>query len=237
MSNDAVQGSITSKLTILKKGTFIRWKRHLLNHLTARELDQYILEIVPIPEETDIEAGHKYRREQARVMEIIENSVDSENQQWISITSDPKVVYEELCTQHGSSDGILTASIISQITAARLQPGQTLSNFLNHIQGLHNTYFDYVSNDPEMKISSKVLAIFLLNSLPDRYDSITQHFLSNLSSLKCSDVFTRLRMEASRTSGPESTSVFVSRTQSTSHRASYKASSRPHLAVGKNPKD
>ncbi|KAG0145623.1 hypothetical protein CROQUDRAFT_93610 [Cronartium quercuum f. sp. fusiforme G11] len=139
MSNDVAQGNATSKLTILKKGSFIRWKRHLLNHLTARELDQYILKVVPIPEETDVEARCKYRRERARVMEIIENSVDSENQQWIGITSDPKVVYNELCAQHGSSDRILTASIISQITAAKLQPGQTLSNFLNHVQGLHNT--------------------------------------------------------------------------------------------------
>ncbi|KAG0138987.1 hypothetical protein CROQUDRAFT_102415 [Cronartium quercuum f. sp. fusiforme G11] len=210
MSNDMAQGITTSKLTILKKGSFICWKRHLLNHLTARELEQYVLEIIPMPSESNLEEKRKYCRERARVMEILENSIDSENQQWIGNASDPKVAYDNLCAQHGSSNGILTTSIISQITTARLQPGQSLSDFLNHIQGLHNTYFDYVMDDPEMKISSKILAIFLLNSLPDRYESITQHFLSNLSLLKCTDVFTRLRMEASCSIGTESVMAFIS---------------------------
>ncbi|KAG0148621.1 hypothetical protein CROQUDRAFT_90123 [Cronartium quercuum f. sp. fusiforme G11] len=180
-----------------------------------------------------MEACQKFCQEQARVMEILENSVDSENRQWIGTTSDLKVAFDNLCAQHDSSNGVLTALIISQITTARLQLGQTLSNFLNHVQGLHNTYFDYISSDPEMKISSKILAIFLLNSLPDRYELITQHFLSNLLTLKCADVFTHLHMEATRTSGPESANVYLSRTLSTTKPSHH----RQRLAVGKNSKD
>ncbi|KAG0150523.1 hypothetical protein CROQUDRAFT_38084, partial [Cronartium quercuum f. sp. fusiforme G11] len=124
------QGITTSKLTILEKDSFIHWKRHLLNHLTARELEQYVLEIVPMPSKSNLEEKRKYCQEWAQVMEILENSVDSENQQWIGNASDPKVAYDNLCAQHGSSNGILTASIISQITTVRLQPGQSLSDFL-----------------------------------------------------------------------------------------------------------
>ncbi|KAG0144738.1 hypothetical protein CROQUDRAFT_23549, partial [Cronartium quercuum f. sp. fusiforme G11] len=97
----------------LEKGSFVRWKRHLINHLTAREIKQYILEDLTAPDPKDTEACRKYRCERARVMEILENSVDSENHQWISTTSDPKVAFDNLCAQHGSSDGVLTASIIS----------------------------------------------------------------------------------------------------------------------------
>ncbi|KAG0139412.1 hypothetical protein CROQUDRAFT_101565 [Cronartium quercuum f. sp. fusiforme G11] len=187
MSSDAVQGSTNTKLMILEKVT---------------------------PDHDDTEACQKFCQERPRVMEILKNLVNSENQQWIGTTLDPKVTFDNLCAQRGSSDGVLTASIISQITTAHLQPGQTLSNFLNHVQGLHNTYFDYIFSDPEMKISSKILAIFLLNSLPNRYESITQHFLYNLPTLKCADVFTCLQMEATCNSGPESANVYLSQTSS-----------------------
>ncbi|KAG0140430.1 hypothetical protein CROQUDRAFT_136707 [Cronartium quercuum f. sp. fusiforme G11] len=63
------------------------------------------------------------------------------------------------------------------------------------------------------------------------------NILSNLSSLKCLDVFMRLRMEASRNTGPETASVFVSRAPASAHRMFTHGSSRPHLAVGNNPKD
>ncbi|KAG0140429.1 hypothetical protein CROQUDRAFT_100140 [Cronartium quercuum f. sp. fusiforme G11] len=56
MSNDMAQENVTTKLTILGKGSFIRWKHHLLNHLTTRELDQYVLKVVPIPIDSDIKA-------------------------------------------------------------------------------------------------------------------------------------------------------------------------------------
>lgn len=61
-------------------------------------------------------------------------------------------------------DGVVTAQIISDITTSWLDPTQTLLAFIKFVQNLHNSLVDFSQDDPDMKVSSKMLEIFLLNT-------------------------------------------------------------------------
>lgn len=167
--------------------SFLRWKHNVRGHLKAEGLEELLTTSPSVP--TDAALPRTLTVNKAKAIRVIRNSINAENDDVIGDTDKPKDSWATLLAKHGSSDGVVTAAILSQIKNARLEPGQSILSFISHIQSLHNQLADFTSEDPDMKISSKMLGIFLLNALPkDWFGVIRQHFFSNLKTLKCADV-------------------------------------------------
>lgn len=217
------------RIVKLQKGTMLTWKSQLLTYLTARDLDLYITDDIKEPK--DAAELKVYRRNRAKVMEAIQATIEIDDYNSIS-TSDPKDAFDSLVKDHGSQSGLLTAGVIAQISSLKLLPGASLDEFLVKVQSLHKELDSYVSECPELRISSKILAIFLLNGLPLSFDNIVQTFLNQMKTLKVSKVKIRLCMESARASDPLAATALTVRAPGPS-----KNLNRKGVPIGPGPND
>lgn len=166
-------------------------------------------------------------------MEAIQSTIEIEDYNTIS-TTDPKIAFESLIKDHGSQSGLLTAGVIAQISSIKLQPGASLDDILVLVQSLHKELDSYVSEDIELRISSNILAIFLLNGLSLVFDNIVQTFLNQMETFNVSEVKIRLRMESARHSNPLAVTPLTAHASSSSQRISV---NKRGVVIGPNPSD
>lgn len=217
------------RIVKLRKGTMLTWKSQLLTYLTARDLDHYVTDEIKEPK--DVTELRTYRRNRARVMEAIQATIEIDDYNSIS-TTNPKEAFDSLIKDHGSQSGLLTAGVIAQISSLKLLPGASLDEFLAKVQSLHKELDSYVSEDPELRISSKILAVFLLNGLPISFDNIVQAFLNQMKTLNVSEAKIRLRMESARASDLLTATSLTVRVNNPS-----KSSNRRGIPIGPGPND
>lgn len=72
-----------------------------------------------------------------------------------------------------------------------------MDDYLAQTQSLHSRVRDLAWGDPDLKISDKLLAVVLVNSLPRaKFGTVVQQLLENIKTLTTSQVTARLRLEA-----------------------------------------
>lgn len=222
------------KIPELQSGNFSHWNKRFHFALQTRGLLKFLTEDSP---PADADGLATYRRQQGRVMEIMVGSVDATNDSLIQLTDTPKVAYEKLTKAHGSSGGILAAATICEIATARLEPGQSLSEFITRTRNLHNQLAQYTTADSGISLSSKILAIFLCNGLGKEFEYITAPFFADLSTLKVQAVMDRLVLETAKRSSSGQTSSSVSAFKSSSTSATAGGSTASNRRIGPGPND
>lgn len=186
-------------------------------------------------EPTDPSALGLHKRQQGRVMELILQSLDAANEALIELSDTPKVAYDKLAKAHGSSGGVLAAATICDIATARFEPGQSLSDFITRIRNLHNQLAQYATEDKDIALSPKLLAIFLLNGLGKDFDYLTAPFYADIKALTVQNVLYRLVLENAKQSSSDSSSASAFMTRSTSAPAAPVIPS--HRKIGTGPND
>lgn len=63
-------------------------------------------------------------------------------------------------------DGLETAALIAKVATSRYNGSDSVINFLDEINDLHTRLAKVTADDPDLKISDKLLAVFLLLSFP-----------------------------------------------------------------------
>lgn len=102
-------------------------------------------------------------------------------------------------------DGLEVAALIAKVATIRYNGSESVSSFLDSINDLHTQLSEVTANDPDLKISDKLLAVFLLLSFPgDQFGTIRDHLFGDLKSLNTSKVVSRLRTKSALNSVDES---------------------------------
>lgn len=202
-SSDSSSSDMSSKdsftqLPILKQGTFPMWEMGIQNLFEAKQLDHLLLpdSVIPSGKDATKEEIADYREKRGRAMTFILGSLDDVNKARITRGDTPYTAYTKLCKHHGSNEGILTASVIAEITSIRMG-SDSLSQFLTKIHLLHQNFAIYTSDDEDLKLSSKMLGLFLLNSLSSTYAVFKTQALKQIKTLKVEDLLAELDILAS----------------------------------------
>lgn len=97
------------------------------------------------------------------------------------------------------------ASLIAQIATIRFTGSESITSFLDSIKDLHTQLAQATSSDPDLKISDKLLAVFLLLSFPgDAFLTIRDQLFGELKTLTTAKVNSRLRTKSALSSVDES---------------------------------
>lgn len=145
------------KIPQLAPGMFSNWNKRLHFALKTRGLLSHLTSDVAPTNPAELDA---WERNQGRVLELILNSVDATNESLIDLTDTPKAAYDKLAKAHGSSGGVLAAAAICDIATARLEAGQSLSDFITRVRNLHGQLAQYATEDKDITLSPKLLATF-----------------------------------------------------------------------------
>lgn len=106
---------------------------------------------------------------------------------------DPKLAYKLLISQVSQDDGLKVASLIAKVATTRYTGTKTVSVFLDGINDLHTQLAKATAEEADLKISNKLLAVFLQLSFPgDQFGTIRDQFFGDLKSLTTSKVTSRL---------------------------------------------
>lgn len=134
---------------------------------------------------------------QAAVLHAIQSIVDDTNRAMIDSMDDPKSAYDALIVQHGSDDGFTAANTLTELFSTTYDPSTSMNDYLARIQDLHSRVRDLTSSDPDLKISDKLFAVVLVNSLPrSKYGTVVQQLLATIKTLTMPQVTARLRLKA-----------------------------------------
>lgn len=182
-----------SQLTILKQGTYCMWDMALRNLFQAKQISSLLLAESTVPSGPTATANEieDYLEKQGCAMTFILGSLDEINKARITIHNTPHTAYLKLAKHHASNKGILTAMVISEITTICMNT-DLLSQFLTKIHVLHRNLAIYTSDDEDLKISSKLLGIFLLNSLSANYANFKTPAFKQIKMLKVEDLLSEL---------------------------------------------
>lgn len=95
--------------------------------------------------------------------------------------------------RHGSDDGFTAANTLTELFSSRYNSEQSMTEYLAKTQALHSRFRDLTSGDPDLKISDKLFAVVLVNSLPRaKFGTVIQQLLASTKTLSTSQVIARL---------------------------------------------
>lgn len=179
----------------LSSGNLVSWKQGVKIHLKMNGLYGFIERDVDRPSSTpDCDV---FDMKQAAVLHAIRSTVDEANRATIDAMDNPKTAYDTLVSQHGADDGFTTANTLTELFSATYDPSTPMNTYLARIQDLHSRVRDLTCGDPDLKISDKLFAVVLINSLPRaKYGTIVQQLLANIKTLSIAQVTARLRLES-----------------------------------------
>ena len=146
---------------------------------------------------------------------------------------DPKKAYETLIKRISQDNGLEVAALIAQVTTIRYLGNESVSTFLDNMNNLHTKLSEATSQDPDLCISDKLLAVFLLMSFPgENFGTIRDQLFGDLKNLTTSKVVSRIKTKSALTSVDESvTAMAASANQLSGHTQPQPTPSRPVRSV------
>lgn len=95
--------------------------------------------------------------------------------------------------------------MIAKVATIWYNGSDTVSSFLDGINDLHTQLAEATADDMDLKISDKLLAVFLLLSFPgDQFVTIRDQLFGDLKGLSTAKVVSRLRTKSALNSVDES---------------------------------
>ena len=164
----------------------VDWKIGLKTYLRSRRLWKYLKREIVLSEEDlkDPDKVEDLEAELAGVLKIIRATVHPTRLPIIRGIEDPKQAYDTLLEQVSQDDGLEVAALIAKVANTRYNGSETVSTFLDGISDLHTQLAEATSSDPDLKISDKLLAVFLLLSFPgEQFGTIRDQLFGDLKSL------------------------------------------------------
>lgn len=153
----------------------------------------------------DIDKVEQLESERAGVFEIIRATVPTTRLPAIRGIEDPKKAYKLLVEQVSQDDGLEVAALIAKVATTRFSGSESVTSFLEGINDLHTQLAEATADNDDLKISDKLLAVFLLLSFPgEQFSTIRDQLFGDLKNLNTSKVMSRLRTKSALTSVDES---------------------------------
>lgn len=186
----------------LPSGNIVLWKQGLKFHLKMNGLYSFIECSYDCPTSSpDCDA---FDMRQAAVLHAIRSTVNEANRATIDSLDNPKVSYDTLVVQHGRNDGFTAANTLTELSSTRYNPDTSMIDYLAKTQALHSRVCDRTSGDLDLKISDKLFAVVLVNSLPRaKCSTVIQQLLVGIKTLSTAQVIARLCLEASSIASDE----------------------------------
>lgn len=146
----------------------VDWLLGLKTYLRGRKLWKHIERDTLLSEEDakDLEKVDQLECERATVLEVIRSTVSPTILPIIRGIKDPKKAFQVLVKRVSQDDGLETAALIAKVATSRYNGSDSVINFLDEINDLHTRLAKVTADDPDLKISDKLLAVFLLLSFP-----------------------------------------------------------------------
>lgn len=182
-----IHGSIP-KLTDTNK---VDWNLGLKTYLKDRKLWKHVDRdtSLSVEDQKDFDKVEQLECEQATTLEVIRATIPTTRLPAIRGIEDPKLAYKLLISQVSQDDGLEVASLIAKVATTRYSGTETASAFLDNINDLHTQLTEATAEDDDLKISDKLLAVFLLLSFPgDQFGTIRDQMFGDLKSLTTSKV-------------------------------------------------
>lgn len=192
------------KLTDTNK---VDWLLGLKTYLRGRRLWKHIDRDTSLSEEDskDVDKVEQLECERATVLEVIRSTVSPTRLPIIRGIEDPKRAYEVLIERVSQDDGLEVAALIAKVATIWYNGSDTVSSFLDGINDLHTQLAEATADDMDLKISDKLLAVFLLLSFPgDQFVTIRDQLFGDLKGLSTAKVVSRLRTKSALNSVDES---------------------------------
>lgn len=196
----------------LNDSNSVDWNLGLKTYLKGRQLWKYVSREVVLSSEDaeDPDKGEALESERASVLEVIRATVTLTRLPVIRGIEDPKLAYETLIDRVSQDNGVEVAALIAQVATIRYQGNESVSIFLDNINDLHTKLSEATSQDPDLCISDKLLAVFLLMSFPgENYSTIRDQLFGDLKSLTTSKVISRIKTKTALSSADESATAMA----------------------------
>lgn len=177
----------------------VDWVLGVKTYLKGRKLWKYIDRVVELTEDEskDIDKVEHIEAEKASVLEVIRATISESRKPTIRGIEDPKIAYKTLIERVSQDDGLEVAALIAQIATIRYSSTDSITSFLDNIKDLHTQLAQATATDPELRISDKLLAVFLLLSFPgDAFSTIRDQLFGELKTLSTAKVNSRLRTKS-----------------------------------------
>lgn len=197
------------KLTDTNK---VDWLLGLKTYLRGRKLWKHIDRDTSLSEEDskDIEKVEQLECERATVLEVIRSTVSPTRLPIIRGIEDPKKVFNILVERVSQDDGLEVAALIAKVATLQYTGSDTVTSFLDGVNDLHTQLAEATADDQDLKISNKLLAVFLLLSFPsDHFSTIRDQLFGDLKSLSTAKVISRLRTKSALSNVDESVSAMA----------------------------
>lgn len=179
----------------LSSGNLVSWKQGLKIHLKMNGIYCFIKRDIDRP---STYPDHViFDMKQAAVLHVIWSTVNDANCATIDSMANPKNAYDTLVTQHGANHGFTTANTLTELFSAKYNPSTPMNTYLAEIQDLHSRVCNSTYRNPDLKISDKLFAVVLVNSLPwVKYGTLVKQLPANIKTLSIPQVIACLRLEA-----------------------------------------
>lgn len=186
---------LISQIPKLNDNNKIDWVLGVKTYLKGRKLWKYIERVVELSKDNlkDYDKIEHLEAEKASVLEVIRATISESRKPTIRGIEDPKIAYETLIERVSQDDGLEVAALIAQIATLQYSGSESITTFLDGIKDLHTQLAQATATDPELKISDKLLAVFLLLSFPgESFTTIRDQLFGELKTLSTAKVNSRL---------------------------------------------
>lgn len=190
---------LISQIPKLNDNNKVDWVLGVKTYLKGRKLWKYIERVVELSEDDskDYDKVEHLEAEKASVLEVIRATISESRKPTIRGIEDPKIAYETLIERVSQDDGLEVAALIAQIATIRYSGSKSITSFLDGIKDLHTQLAQATATNPDLKISDKLLAVFLLLSFPgDLFSTIRDQLFGELKTLSTAKVNSRLRTKS-----------------------------------------
>lgn len=122
----------------------------------------------------------------------------------------PNKAFNILIERVSQDDGLEVASLIAKVATLRYNGSDSVTSFLDSVNDLHTQLAEATADDQDLKISDKLLAVFLLLSFPsDQFSTIRDQLFGDLKSLSTAKFASRLRTKSALSSVDESVTAMA----------------------------
>lgn len=194
------------------------WILGLKTYLKTRRLWKHIATDTSLTESDlkDSDPAEQIESEQAGVLEIIRATVPPTRLPVIRGIEDPKKAYDTLVTEVSQDDGLEVAALIAKVATIQYSGSETATTFLEGINDLHTQLAEATAKDDYLRISNKLLAVFLLLSFPgDQFSTIRDQLFGDLKNLTTTKVTSCLRTKSTLTSVDDTAIAMATTAQAT----------------------
>lgn len=205
-SNTSHSSLLLGLIPKLNESTRVDWTLGIKTYLKGRKLWKHIKRDTSLSDEDklDFDKVEQLEAERATVLEVIRATVAPTRLPAIRGIENPKKAYELLIEQASQDDGLEVAALIARVATIRYSRSEPITSFLDTVNNLHTKLADATAEDDDLKISDKLLAVFLLLSFPsDQFSTIRDQMFGELKTLSTSKVTSRLRTKSALSSVDE----------------------------------